>query len=183
MWSQELFLRAWNFAADAHGAQKVPGGERPYLNHVGSVAMEVMAAIAQRGDVERPDLAVQCALLHDVVEDTPVTLEQVAGEFGAEVAAGVDALTKNPALGDKATQMRDSLARIRRRPREVWMVKLADRITNLQQPPGYWSAEKIAGYRREAQLIHDELRLGCPALSARLAAKIADYARYETADS
>lgn len=42
----------------------------------------------------------------------------------------------------KKLQMQDSLRRIKSQPREVWMVKMADRITNLQPPPGHWSEEK-----------------------------------------
>ena len=47
-------------------------------------------------------------------------------------------------------QMADSLARIKQQPKEVWLVKLADRSANLGKPPHYWSAEKILAYRQEA---------------------------------
>jgi len=180
MWSQELFLEAWNFAAEAHAGQKVPGSERAYINHVGSVAMEVIAAVSQRPDLNAPDLAIQCALLHDVVEDTNVSREDIDTKFGAGVGAGVAALTKDDSLGSKDEKMRDSLARILQQPHEVWMVKLADRITNLQRPPSHWSADKIARYRDQAQLIHDELAEACPLLSARLQSKITAYAEYVT---
>lgn len=175
MWTEDHVITAWNFAAEAHIGQIVPGSRRAYINHVGSVAMEVMAAIARRDDVSRPDLAIQCALLHDVVEDTPVTLERIATKFGKDVANGVAALTKDESLATKDAQMRDSLARIRQQPHEVWMVKLADRITNLQPPPADWGQEKISRYRQEAQLIYDELHVSCPVLAPRLAAKIAAY--------
>lgn len=175
VWSPDKVVQAWHFASEAHFGQNVPGRERAYIDHVGGVAMEVMAAIAGRDDVGRPDLAIQCALLHDVVEDTPVTVADIQEKFGKNVAAGVSALTKDESLGTKDEQMRDSLARIRQQPREVWMVKLADRITNLQPPPPHWSPEKIARYRQEAQLIYDELHEACPVLASRLAAKIAEY--------
>jgi len=175
MWSQDALLSAWNFAAEAHAGQTVPGSERPYINHVGSVAMEVLHAIAQRTDVVDPDLAIQCALLHDVVEDTAVTVEEIRQRFGPGVGAGVAALTKDSALPDKAAKMSDSLARIKQQPHEVWMVKLADRITNLQPPPSYWNAAKIAAYRSEAQVIHDALAAACPILAPRLRTKIAGY--------
>lgn len=176
MWSQERFLEAWNFAAEAHAGQTVPGTSRAYINHVGSVAMEVMAAISRRGDVRDPDLALQCALLHDVVEDTGVSEDEIRERFGGTVAAGVAALTKLPELGDKSEKMRDSLARIRQQPREVWMVKLADRITNLQAPPAHWDADKRSRYRREALHILDQLGDACPVLAARLRDKIERYA-------
>ena len=95
-----------------------------------------------------------------------------------DVAAGVAALTKDDSLASKAAKMKDSLARIKRQPHEVWMVKLADRVTNLQQPPAHWRPDKIARYGQEAQLIHDELHAACSVLGVRLADKIADYSRY-----
>ena len=174
-WSPERYLAAWRFAQAAHLGQTVPGSEVSYIAHIGAVAMEVIAALARRDDVADPDLAVQCALLHDVVEDTAVELAELAARFGDAVAAGVAALTKDPAAGDKAAQMADSLARIREQPPEVWMVKLADRITNLGPPPHFWRDEKIARYRREAEAILEALGEACPVLSARLAEKIAGY--------
>jgi (p)ppGpp synthase/HD superfamily hydrolase len=149
LWSQDAWHDAWELAAEAHLGQTLPGQEIPYLSHIGAVAMEVSWAIAARTErhpVAQPTLAIQCALLHDVVEDTALTIEQIAQRFGDDVARGVAALTKNPAVGDKPAQMRDSLERIRQCPPEVWMVKLADRIHNLREPPHYWSAAKIRGY-------------------------------------
>src|SRR5690606_37765976 len=128
--------------------------------------------------VARPTLAIQCALLHDVVEDTAVTLEQITKRFGDEVARGVAALTKSPAAGDKPAQMRDSLERIRQCPPEVWMVKLADRIHSLREPPHYWSAAKIQGYCDEARAIHEALAEACPVLGPRLLERIPLYAEF-----
>jgi (p)ppGpp synthase/HD superfamily hydrolase len=177
-WAPELCFRAWQFAARAHQGQRVPASELPYVVHVSSVAMEVMSAIAARENGEErvalPDLAVACALLHDVVEDTPVAIADIVREFGAGIAAGVSALTKNAALA-KQERMDDSLARILQQPHEVWMVKLADRITNLAPPPSHWGVAKIDAYRQEARLIHDALGSACPVLGPRLAAKIAAY--------
>ncbi len=153
----------------------MPGTAYPYIAHVGNVAMEVLSAIAQRGGVERPNLAVQCALLHDVVEDTDVTIDAVRERFGVDVAAGVAALSKDPKIEGKAKAMQDSLARIRAQPHEVWMVKLGDRITNLQPPPSYWKQDKIAAYCEEARVIHATLREACPVLGPRLQDKIAAY--------
>jgi (p)ppGpp synthase/HD superfamily hydrolase len=176
MWSQDLYTAAADFAAAAHLGQTVPGGELPYLLHVTLVAMEVAAALrAEPGHDE--DLAMQCALLHDTVEDTAVTYEQVAAAFGRGVADGVLALSKDPAL-PREQQMPDSLCRIAAQPREVWLVKLADRIINLQRPPQYWQPDKIAGYQEEARSILVALGAASPTLAARLEAKIADYGAY-----
>lgn len=180
MWSAELYLAAWNYAAQVHGSQKIPGTELPYVVHVGAVAMEVVNALAQSSRaassrVDKPDLAVQCALLHDVIEDTPAEYADVAARFGVAVADGVLALTKETTLPSKTAQMADSLARIRQQPQEVWMVKLADRITNLQPPPHYWDNAKIAAYRVEAGTILDALGEADEWLAERLRRKIAGY--------
>lgn len=177
LWTPDIYTRAWNFAADAHRGQLVPGTKRPYINHLGNVAMEVMRAIAVTPTVEKPDLAVQCALLHDTLEDTAVTYEVVEETFGSAVAAGVLALSKNPEL-PKAEQMADSLARIRQQPGEVWMVKLADRISNLQEPPGHWRQEKILRYGAEARMILEALGETNGWLAQRLEEKIVAYGVY-----
>lgn len=93
-------------------------------------------------------------------------------EFGVEVANGVSALSKDPGLPTKQQQMADSLARIAQQPREVWMVKLADRITNLQPPPPHWNTEKIDRYREEARLILHALQTANDWLAERLNHKI-----------
>ncbi len=67
IWDQDKFIKAWNFASHVHNGQLVPGTDIPYINHVGIVAMEVMAVIVRNKDIENPDLLVQCALLHDVI--------------------------------------------------------------------------------------------------------------------
>ena len=174
-WDSDRSLQAWNFASEAHRGQRVPGTEIPYINHVGLVAMEAMAAVACDGTIEQPDLLVLCALLHDVVEDTAWTRDEIAAQFGGEVADGVDALSKRKGLSSKAERMRDSLVRIRQQPREIWMVKLCDRITNLQPPPKHWSQEKIRNYREEARLILQELGEASSYLAGRLTKKIEGY--------
>jgi (p)ppGpp synthase/HD superfamily hydrolase len=172
-WSQETYLKAYRFAAKAHLGQMVPGTNFPYIMHLSFVSMEVIAALnIEKGHDE--NLAVQCAILHDVIEDTDATYEQVKAEFGETAANGIVALSKNKTL-EKHLQLEDSLRRIRQQPHEVWIVKLADRITNLQPPPSYWTKDKIAQYREEAIQIHASLRESSPMLSSRLLAKIEAY--------
>ena len=74
--------------------------------------------------------------------------------------------------------MRDSLHRIKQQPREIWMVKMADRITNLYHPPFYWTNEKILAYRDEALVIYQELYTANPQLAERLQQKIAAYPQF-----
>lgn len=170
-WDQDLFKALLDTAADLHGEQKVPGKSHPYITHVTKVAMEVMAVADASFDV---NLAMACAVLHDSVEDAGATAEQLGAKFGPKVAAGVQALTKDASL-PKEQQMADSLTRIQAQPKEVWMVKLADRITNLEYPPHYWTVEKKKKYLAEAKQILDALGGAHAGLAARLQAKMVDY--------
>ena len=63
-------------------------------------------------------------------------------------------------------------------PKEIWMVKLADRITNLQPPPGHWDNDKKKKYLEQAGLIHDELKGASEYLSTRVKEKIQKYQTY-----
>jgi (p)ppGpp synthase/HD superfamily hydrolase len=170
----ERYVAALRFAAERHNTQRVPDSEYPYIVHVVSVAAETIAALAPGIDAT---LAVSCALLHDTIEDTATTYDEVVTRFGGAVADGVRALSKDSSL-PKADQMADSLRRIRDQPREVWMVKLADRITNLDTPPRSWTTDKRRRYRDEAIAIVDALGAASPVLEARLRARIAAYAAH-----
>ncbi len=172
-WSQEHYFQAYMFAAYAHQGQLVPGTVLPYIVHISLVSMEIMAALSHEPD-PHGDLAIQCALLHDVLEDTLVSYAELEHTFGVAVARGVQALTKNPTL-PRATRMADSLTRIKEQPPAVWKVKLADRITNLQQPPATWSATKIGQYRDEAEQIYAALHTASPYLAYRLRQCITKY--------
>lgn len=140
------------------------------------VAMEIMAALNHEIDMDG-DLAVQAAILHDTIEDTDTTYNELESEFGQSLADGVPALTKDKTM-EISEQMQDSLRRIKLQPKEFWMVKMADRITNLQPPPSYWNREKKKKYLEEAQLILDELGAGSAYLSNRLEEKILNYQSY-----
>jgi (p)ppGpp synthase/HD superfamily hydrolase len=180
-WTPDTYRKAWDFAVRHHQGQTYGGareGERvDYVHHVAAVAVEVMAAL-QSETFADGELAVQCALLHDTLEDTAATFESVKAEFGDAVAQGVQALSKNPTLAPKALQMQDSLSRILQQPPEVAMVKLADRIANLYHPPFYWDNRKILAYRDEAQGIHAALGQASPVLARRLQDKIDAYPRF-----
>ncbi|RAM48839.1 MAG: bifunctional (p)ppGpp synthetase/guanosine-3',5'-bis(diphosphate) 3'-pyrophosphohydrolase [Hapalosiphonaceae cyanobacterium JJU2] len=172
-WSQDTYIKAYKFAAHAHQGQKVPGTNLPYIMHLSFVSMEVIAALNLEQEHDG-NLALQCAILHDTIEDTNTTFEQIKTEFGEAVANGVLALTKDNSLA-KHLQMADSLQRIKEQPPEIWMVKLADRISNLQAPPHYWTQDKITRYREEAIEIYEALKDASSFLASRLAIKIEDY--------
>lgn len=177
-WNQEKLVRAWNYASREHKGQRLPGSDIPYLNHIGLVVMEVINAINSTQQVESPDLAIQCAVLHDILEDTYTSHLQIEELFGQDVARGVQALTKNLKLLDKKEQMLDSLHRIKKQPVEIALVKLCDRITNLQPPPVHWTKEKIRNYYEESLLIQTEIGKMNSYLGNRLKEKIDSYQQY-----
>ncbi len=180
-WSQDIYVKAWDFATMAHEGQTYGGpieGQRiPYINHIGSVAMELICGLSSDVNLNG-NLAIQCALLHDTIEDTDIQFDAIEAEFGLAVAQGVQALTKDESLATKEEQMLDSLERIKLQPKEVWMVKLADRITNLSEPPAYWTSEKCTAYREEALIIHKHLHEANKPLAARLLARAEYYKSY-----
>jgi (p)ppGpp synthase/HD superfamily hydrolase len=183
-WSQDHYIRAYRFSAQAHWkkAQLVPGTQIPYLMHFSLVAMEVIAALSVE-PVTDGDLAVQSALLHDTLEDTDITYDDLVDGFGQRVAESVAALTKDESLSAEpphqgrriSPQMADSLRRIQSQPKEIWMVKMSDRITNLQPPPHYWTRDRIERYKQESIEIHEALKDSSPLLAARLKSKINAY--------
>jgi (p)ppGpp synthase/HD superfamily hydrolase len=181
VFAPDRYIAALRFAATRHAAQRVPGTELPYLVHVVSVAAEVTAVLASERLAD-PELAVTCALLHDTLEDTATAYDELVSQFGVGVADGVRALSKDASLA-KDDRMADSLRRIRAQPREIWIVKLADRIVNLAPPPAAWSADKRRAYRDEALQIADALGAASTTLDARLRARAAAYEQYITASS
>lgn len=171
---QTLYQEAIIFASLKHQDkdQKVKGTELPYVVHLSNVAMEILVAASHTRNFNLP-YAIQLALLHDTIEDTETTFEEVKETFGEDIAMAVLALSKDDTL-PKDQQIQDSLTRIKKLPKEVWAVKLADRITNLQPPPASWTDDKNLQYAEDAQLIQDELREGNQYLAERLGAKISD---------
>ncbi|MHB8806392.1 MAG: RelA/SpoT family protein [Anaerolineaceae bacterium] len=83
---RDLILRAYKFAEKAHEGQKRLSGE-PYITHCLAVA-EILI------DLQVPPEMIAASLLHDTVEDTSVTLEELENKFGAEIAKLVDGVTK-----------------------------------------------------------------------------------------
>ena len=172
---QTIYQKTIAFAAEYHDQQKMPNG-LPYIIHLSNVAMEVFMAHKQKPDFNLK-LAIQLALLHDVLEDTALSFKSLKADFGNVVAEGVLALTKDSTL-DKKDQMDDSLSRILDLGREVTIVKLCDRITNLQRPPKKWDNAKIKKYHLQALKIADSLQGKNEYLDKRIQEKILNYNTY-----
>ncbi|WP_026768994.1 bifunctional (p)ppGpp synthetase/guanosine-3',5'-bis(diphosphate) 3'-pyrophosphohydrolase [Asinibacterium sp. OR53] len=126
---KELLRHAFEMAADAHKTMRRKSGE-PYILHPIAVAMIC---------VEEIGLGVRstiCALLHDTVEDTDITLEDVEHEFGTEIAKIVDGLTKISNVIDtntsqQAENFKKILLTLTDDPRVI-LIKLADRLHNMR---------------------------------------------------
>jgi GTP diphosphokinase / guanosine-3',5'-bis(diphosphate) 3'-diphosphatase len=124
-----LFIRAYEVAAKAHEGQIRNSGEA-YISHPLAVAT-ILAGLGL------DDITVAAALLHDAVEDTGVTLTQLEEEFGADVAAIVDGVTKLDRVrfdskeAQQAATMRKMLVAMAKDPR-VLLIKLADRLHNMR---------------------------------------------------
>ena len=94
------------------------------------------------------------------------------------MADGVVALTKNAKL-PKEERMQDRIDRIIAHSAEAALVKLADRITNLQPPPQDWAPAKVAQYAEEAEMILEKLGYASRHMGARFRQRLA---RYRAAD-
>jgi len=179
LYSTQIYKDTLAFALRAHGEQKTPNG-LPYAFHIVSVANEIIGSLSvHKISYNEANVAIACALLHDVNEDTDekVTVENI--EFLKNnidvVVNGVAALTKDTTLPSKHEQMQDSLKRLKQMPKYVQMVKLADRITNLAPAPAFWNRDKRQAYVDEAKLILQELKSSNEYLAKKLQHKIDNY--------
>lgn len=168
--------QALQFAVMAHGSQVRKGNEHiPYVFHCVDVANEVIYYSGL--PVGELELASVIAILHDTVEDTIVTLEDIEQQFGSEVAVGVSALTKDDNVvstdGTKRAELEENLTRLALAPRYVQAVKLADRVSNLKSFPAMWSRDKVGSYLDEAMLIARTLGVASEGLHARLLSRVA----------
>lgn len=177
--TQELYQEAMRFAGEKHSQQIVPGTTSNYLLHISNVAMEVLMAYNYAKDFDI-DFAVQIAILHDTLEDTDADFEEIETKFSTPIAKAVQALTKNESLESKRVRMEDSLNRINKLQKEVGLVKIADRITNLQAPPKHWDFDKISKYCEEAKVISKSLVGKNDYLESRLLKKIEEYKKHIT---
>ena len=127
--SVSLINTAYEMARSAHANQNRSSGEL-YINHPIAVARIV-------ADIGLDEVSIVAALLHDAVEDTEITISDVESNFGSEVSAIVDGVTKLERLqfdskeAQQAATMRKMLVAMARDLR-VLMIKLADRLHNMR---------------------------------------------------
>lgn len=175
---QSSFKKAFEYAVVKHKGQKLPGTKLPYLVHVTNVAIEVLVAGMNTNEFDL-EFGVSVALLHDVMEDTEANYLELKELYGERIAEGVSALTKFSNL-EKSQQIENSLDRIKMLEKEVWAVKLADRLINLQAPSLNWKPEKRKKYLHDSENILNELAPANEYLAWRLKAAIGEYVSYVT---
>jgi len=154
-----LFTRAAHFAAHAHRDQRRKGASaHPYINH----PLDVAAILASIGDVKDP-VTLAAGVLHDVVEDTEATLEDLTRAFGSAVSGIVAECSDDKTL-PKEARKEAQVRHARGASREARLVKLADKLSNLrgmltpQDVPVGWSAARVREYFAWAARVVDELR-------------------------
>lgn len=137
-------MHAAHRAAEWHKNQRRKGAAgEPCIGHL----LEVAALVAE-ADGGNVDLIV-AALLHDTIEDQPITREQIAEEFGERVAGLVMEATDDKSL-PKAERKRLQIETATHKSRDAKLLKLADKISNLRSiaasPPAHWPLERRADY-------------------------------------
>lgn len=111
------------YAATAHGGQRRKYTNLPYITH----PIEVMGIVRTVGHTEE---MLAAAVLHDVVEDTASTLEDLTEAFGSTVSRLVEGLTEVWVEGNRATRKQAEVLRLAKESAEVQTIKLADLISN-----------------------------------------------------
>ena len=153
-------IRAALFAAKKHQEQRRKDQEAsPYINHPLGVA-DVLCN--EGGGIDPMDTnTLMAALLHDTIEDTATTIQELSDEFGEAVAKIVLEVSDDKSL-PKAERKNLQIVHASSLSREAKLVKLADKICNLrdmaQSPPLDWSLERKIEYFEWSKAVVDQLR-------------------------
>jgi guanosine-3',5'-bis(diphosphate) 3'-pyrophosphohydrolase len=140
-----VLLKAAYFAADKHrGQTRKDSDGSPYINHPLSAAL----LIAETGGVYDTDI-LAAALLHDTLEDTDTTEEELEKQFGSRVLSLVLEVTDDKSLPKKARKQKQ-IDHAEHLSKEAVLIKLADKITNVRDisihPPAGWGWERRKEY-------------------------------------
>ncbi|MBU6140955.1 MAG: bifunctional (p)ppGpp synthetase/guanosine-3',5'-bis(diphosphate) 3'-pyrophosphohydrolase [Proteobacteria bacterium] len=165
--NESLIQKAYIFAKEAHGNQKRHSGDL-YFSHPVAVA-EILT------ELKLDQESIITALLHDVVEDTEVTLEEIEKEFGEQVAKLVDGVTKlgkieSVPANERVAENFRKLTLAMSEDIRVLLVKLADRLHNMRTLSYMPSQEKRSKKARESLEIYAPLagRIGLSKIKTEL---------------
>ena len=151
------FLQAISFAAQKHKLQKRKGAdEEPYVNHV----LEVANLLANVGKVEDYDILI-AAVLHDTVEDTATSGEEITNFFGVTVSGYVLEVTDDKSL-PKARRKELQVEHAPHLSTGAKLIKLGDKISNIrdvtENPPADWSKQRRLEYVNWGERVVNGLR-------------------------
>jgi guanosine-3',5'-bis(diphosphate) 3'-pyrophosphohydrolase len=152
-----IIIKCVNFAAVKHKNQRRKDPEKtPYINHVIGVA-EILTDEGNVRDVE----VIQAAVLHDTVEDTDTSFDEIEAEFGVNVCQLVKEMTDDKSL-PKAERKRLQIEHAAGSSPSAKLVKLADKLYNLRDleraTPEGWTPERVQEYYEWAQKVVNGLR-------------------------
>jgi guanosine-3',5'-bis(diphosphate) 3'-pyrophosphohydrolase len=167
-----LFIRALQFAARKHRDQRRKDVESsPYINH----PIVVASILAVEAGIEDTELLC-AALLHDTVEDTDTTEQELIDAFGEKIASIVMAVSDDKSL-EKEDRKRLQIEHARYLPPAASLVKVADKIANLRDvadaPPHDWPLERRQAYFDWAKAVVDAIPAVPPELLTLFAAAYA----------
>jgi (p)ppGpp synthase/HD superfamily hydrolase len=150
-------LMSVHFAADKHRDQRRKGREScPFINHPIEVA-EILSRVGGVTDVA----TLQGAILHDTIEDTETTGEELEGRFGAEVRRLVEEVTDDQRL-PKAERKRLQIEHAPQLSPKAKLIKIADKISNVRDvtyfPPAHWPHQRRCDYLDWAEKVVAGLR-------------------------
>lgn len=167
MWDKKSIYKALFYATHAHNrAQPIYSPEKKsFTVHFTAVALNALNFSMQE-DIDR-EFLMTVAILHDTIEDTDVTYQDLVENFGVKVAKAVLALSRDESVEfDK--QIEHSVERIKSQPKEVAIVKMADRLFNIRERYSAWDNQRQNNYKMEAQFICNELGYACKNLKNEL---------------
>jgi GTP diphosphokinase / guanosine-3',5'-bis(diphosphate) 3'-diphosphatase len=152
-----LFLKALNFSAGKHRHQRRKDtAASPYINHPIEVA-NILWTIGKVYD----EVAIIAALLHDTIEDTDTTPEEIRLSFGEEVLGLVLEVSDDKSL-PKQERKQNQIKHSPHLSRRAKQIKLADKICNVHDiayaPPDHWPRQRRIDYLQWAQEVIDGLR-------------------------
>ena len=151
-----LLDKAIIFAVNAHRGQLRKGSNAPYILH----PMEAAAIVAAMTDDEE---VIAAAVLHDTVEDTAVTLDEICEQFGKRVAELVAAESENkredkPAASTWKIRKEETIEHLKTAPKEVKMLTLGDKLSNIRSICRDYEAQGDALWQRFNQKDKNEHR-------------------------
>lgn len=162
----QTITKALDFAAEKHRDQRRKDKyASPYINH----PIDVLNILVQSG-INATNI-LTAAILHDTVEDTDTTLDELVKEFGAEIASLVSEVTDNKAL-NKIERKKLQITHAASASSGAKCIKIADKLSNLSDlaanPPAKWSPAEIRGYFVWSYCVLEGTRGICAELDQRV---------------